>query len=195
MKFRRFLLLLSVHMAFSQSGMLKAQQSLPDEPAQLVASLYRQVIARHPIGIPEEETLKVFSPYLSSSLLHGLAQYSECTSDWDRKNVGSGLKSPVGLFENDIFSGAYEQSTPQTFHVEKTQLGDDGFLRVYVRLTSVSPPAPPSFWRVAVLVSRERGHLLVDDIVYLKDENRLTDEQLSGYFSRYCEGPRFVGRH
>lgn len=194
MNFRRCLLLLSVQAVFSQSGMLTVRQSLPDEPATLVANLYRQVIAHHPIGIPEGEDLKAFTPYLTSSLLHGLAQYRECTSDWDRKNAGSGLKSPVGLFENDIFSGAYEQATPQTFHIEKTEPEDNGHLRVYVRLSSVSPPAPPSVWRVAVLVSRERGHFFVDDIVYLKDENRPADEQLSEYFSRYCRGPRFVGR-
>jgi hypothetical protein len=112
MNFRRCLLLWSVYVAFCQSEPLKAQQSIPDEPATLVASLYRQVIARHPMGIPEGDDLKVFAPYLSSSLLHGIAQYRACTSDWDRKNAGSGLKSPVGLFENDIFSGNTNRPIP-----------------------------------------------------------------------------------
>ena len=195
MKFRWCLLVLSVYVAFSWSGTLKAQQDPPTGPARLVTSLYRQVIARHPIGIPEGEDLKIFTPYLSSSLLHGIDQYRACTSDWDRKNAGSNLKSPVGLFENDIFSGAYEEAKPQAFHVERTHPEDNGHFRVYVRLSLASPPAPPSVWRVAVLVSRERGHFFVDDIVYLKDENHPTDERLTEYFSRYCEGPRYVGRH
>jgi hypothetical protein len=194
MNFRLCFLLLSASVAFGQSGTLKGQHSRPNESVALVTRLYDQVIARHPIGIPQGEDLKVFAPYLSSSFLHRIDLYSACTSDWHRKNAGSDLKSPVGLFENGIFSGAYEQAKPQTFHVEKTQPEENGHLRVYVRLTSVSPPASPSVWQVAVLLSRERGRLLVDDIVYLKDDNRPTDEQLPEYFSRYCQGPRFIGR-
>lgn len=194
MEFKRCLLLLSAYLAFSHSGTLKAQQTIPNEPDTLVTRLYRQVIARHPIGIPQGEDLEVFTPYLSSSLLQSMDQYRACTSDWARKNSGSDLKSPVGLFENDIFSGAYEQAIPQTFHIEKTQPGDSGHLRVYVRLTSVSPPAPPSVWRVAVLVSREGEHFFVDDIVYLKDEDRPSDERLTEYFSRYCQGSQYVRR-
>jgi hypothetical protein len=146
--------------AFSQSGTLKAQQDVANEPAKLVTSLYRQVIARHPIGIPQGEDLKVFTPYLSRSLLHRIDQYRACTSDWDRKNAGSDLKSPVGLFENGIFSGAYEEAKPETFHVERTHPEDNGRLRVDVRLTSASPPAAPSVWRVGVLVLREGGSSL-----------------------------------
>jgi hypothetical protein len=194
MKFRRCLLLLPACVAFSQSGTLKAQRNVANEPAKLVTSLYRQVIARHPVGIPQGEDLKVFAPYLSRSLLHRIDQYRACTSDWVRKNAGSDLKSPVGLSENDIFSGAYEEAKPETFHVERTHPEDNEHLRVDVRLSSASPPAAPSVWRVAVLVLRERGHFFVDDIVYLKDENHPTDERLTEYFSRYCQGPRYVGR-
>ena len=194
MNFRQCLLLLSVNVAFAQSGTLNAQHNLPSESVALVIRLYDQVIVRHPVGIPQGEDLKVFAPYLRSSLLHRLDLYRECTSDWNRKNAGSDLKSPVGLFEHGIFSGPDEQAKPQTFHIEKTQREGNGHLRVYVRLTSVSSPAPPLVWQVALVLSRERGHLLVNDIVYLKDENRPNDERLLEYFSRYCLGARFVGR-
>ena len=188
-------MLLSAYVAIGQSGTPKAQHSLPDESVALVTRLYDQVIARHPIGIPQGEDLKVFAPYLSSSLLHKLDLYRACTSDWDRKNAGSEmiLKSPVGLFEHGIFSGPDEQAKPQTFHIEKTQREDNGRLRVKVRLTSVSPPAPRLVWHVAVLVSQERGQFVVDDIVYLKDENRSTDERLTEYFSVRCQGSTYVG--
>lgn len=185
-------LLVSAYVAFGQSGTPKAQPSLPSQPVALVTKLYGHVIARHPIGIPQGQDLKVFAPYLSSSLLQGLDLYRGCTSDWNRKNAGT-LKSPVGFFEHGIFSGSDEQAKPQTFHVEKTQREDSGHLRIYVRLTSLSPPAPRLVWRVAVLVSQERGRFVVDDIVYLKDENRSTDERLTEYFSIRCQGATYVG--
>jgi len=194
MNLRQCFFLLSVYVAFGQTGTLNAQRNPPSESVALVSRLYDQVIQRHPVGIPRGEDLKVFAPYLSSSLLHRLDLYRECTSDWNQKNAGSDLKSPVGLFEHGIFSGPDEQAKPQTFHVENTQREDNGHLRVYVRLTSVSPPAPPLVWRVAVVLSRESGHLFVNDIVYLDDENRPNYGRLSEYFSRYCQGSRFVGR-
>jgi hypothetical protein len=137
-------LLLSAYVAFGQSGAPKAQHSRPNEPVALVTRLYDHVIARHPIGIPQGEDLKVFAPYLSSSLLHKIDLYRACTSDWHQKNVGSDLKSPVGLSENDIFSGAYVQAKPRTFHVEKMQPEDNGRFAC-LRETDFSITACPSF--------------------------------------------------
>ena len=142
MRIPQCFLLLSVYVAFGQSGTLNAQHSLASESVALVTKLYDQVIARHPVGIPQGEDLKVFAPYLSSSLLHRLDLYRACTSDWDRKNAGTDLKSPVGFFEHGIFSGADERSKPRTFHVEKTQQEDNGHQRVYVRLTSSITACP-----------------------------------------------------
>ena len=67
----------------------------------------------------------------------------------------------------------------------------DGSFCVYVRLTLEEPP--PEIWQVAAVVVQENGHFVVDDVIYLKDENRLVESRLSGYLSGGCDGPRWVG--
>ena len=73
------LLSVLVYAAFLQSSIVEAQQS---ESKALVTSLYKQVVARHPVGIPEGEDQEVFAPYLRISLRHQLNSYRACTADW-----------------------------------------------------------------------------------------------------------------
>jgi len=79
----------------------------------------------------------------------------------------------------------------ERFQIERTQSEKDGSLRVYVRLMLKEPP--PEIWRVAAVIVQENGHFVVDDVIYLKDENRLAESRLSEYLSAGCDGPRWVG--
>jgi len=51
----------------------------------------------------------------------------------------------------------------------------------------------PLIWRVAAVVVQEDGNLVVDDVIYLKDQNREADVRLSAYLSLGCDGTRWVG--
>jgi hypothetical protein len=98
------------------------------------------------------------------------------------------------VFESGIFSGEDERTEPHTFHIERTESEKDGSIRVYVRLTSKEPP-DKEIWHVAAILVRENGRLVVDDVIYLKDENRAwsVDYRLSEGLSSGCDGPRWVG--
>jgi hypothetical protein len=48
-------------------------------------------------------------------------------------------------------------------------------------------------WRVAVVVVREKGRPVVDDVIYLKDDDNPEEWRLSEVLARECKGPRWAG--
>jgi hypothetical protein len=167
--------------------------SLPDQPEAVVRGLYQQVVAHKPLNIPWGEDWKIFAPYFNKTLLHRFDIYRACMADWDRKNQGSTDKPP-GLIEFDILSGSAEESDPGSFSVEKTEPQKDGSIRVYVRLRWQEGKDIET-WRVADVLSRENGRLVLDDVIFLKDPKRADDVDmpLSKLLSDGCDGTHWVG--
>jgi hypothetical protein len=58
----------------------------------------------------------------------------------------------------------------------------------------VGAPQNPWIWRVAAIVVQEGGHFVVDDIIFLKDENQDVEYRLSETLATGCDGGRWVGR-
>lgn len=181
-------------LALGQSPHQSKPASLPIEPEALVRSLYTEVVARQPIGIPQGAHLKIFAPYLSKALLHRIDVAVACAADYDRQYPDPNLKPPFAWLEAGLFSGDDERASPRAFQIENTQSEKDGSFRVYVRLTWGAPPERPETWRVAAIVVRENSHLVLDDVIYLKDEGRPVESRLSQYLSYGCDGSHWVGR-
>jgi hypothetical protein len=172
--------------------------SLPSEPEALVRSLYQQVVARHPTGLPRGADMKVFAPYLSKSLLHRIGLADACARDWVRQDQERMLtnnqvpeKAPFGWAESGLFSGADERTGPNAFVIEKTESKKDGSIQVYVRLMLSSPP--PEIWEVAAVLVEENEHPVIDDVIYLKGGESDTEYRLSEVLVKGCNGPRWVG--
>lgn len=175
-------------------GASQSRASAPSsQPATLVNSLYQQVVARRPLGIPSGANMKAFAPYLSKALRHRFDLNNACFVDWRKQNPDPSLKPPVGLIENGIFSGANEEAEPQAFHIERTESEKDGSSRVYVRLTVGDPPNKPLVWYVAAVVVSEDGRPAVDDVLYLTGKNGEVESRLSKDLSAGCDGARWVG--
>jgi hypothetical protein len=155
----------------------------------MVTSFYKDVVARQPIA--EMGDPKVFGPYFSKGLLHRFDDNTACFADWYRKNPGTTDKPPFGHLEMGIYSGPYEESHPQTFLIEKTESREDGSSRVYLKLTHAEPTFKP--WHVAVVVVRENGRPVVDDVIYLRDNDHPDEERLSLVLLADCKGPRWDG--
>jgi hypothetical protein len=174
-----------------------AQQTLPggaaNSPEALVRNLYGQVLAHHPIGVPEGGELNIFAPYLSKALLRKFDSAVACINDWYGQNPEPHLKPEVGWLELGPFSGENERASPQTFHVEKTESKKDGTFRVYLRLTWSEKDEKPENWRVATVVVRESEHFAVDDAIYLKDPVLKVEGRLSNALAAGCHGSHWVG--
>lgn len=158
----------------------------------MVRGLYREVVARHPVGIPGDADMEIFAPYLSKALLHRIELALACSADEARQHPDPHLKPEIAWLEAGLFSGDDEQASPGTFHIEKKEQERDGSFRVYVRLTW-GPPSNPWIWHVAAIAMRENGRFVVDDVIYLKDENRHVESRLSDYLSLGCDDGRWVG--
>ena len=191
MNLLRFLLLLHLTTPFAlgQAAPNSKTASLPNQPEAFVRSLYDEVVARHPLGLSID--LKVFSPYLSKALLHRIDLAVACDEDWHRQNRDPTAKPP-GL-EDGLFTGDDERAEPTAFHIEKAQAEKDSSTRVYVKLTRDDPGETPDIWNVAAILVRENGHLVVDDVIWLKDDPQGVDVRLSEYLSSGCDGPHWVG--
>jgi hypothetical protein len=189
-----FLLGFTATLGLSQSVAQDKTSSLQKQPEAFISRLYNEVVARHPIGIARNEKWRIFAPYLSKVLQHKIEISIACSNDWDRQNPDPNLKPEIGWLELGIFSGGEERALPTAFKIEKTQLEKDGSFHVYVKLTWHKPPAPIWTWPVAVVVVRENGHFVVDDIIYLKDgEYQTAEVRFSEILTFGCNGPRWVG--
>lgn len=183
---------------FCQLGFSVQRSNRAEESDALVQSLYRQVLARHPTGLPRGADMKVFAPYLSKRLIHRIKLANACARDWVQQDQKRMLmsnqipeKAPFGWAESGIFSGAYERTEPDAFVIKRTEAGKNDSVRVYVRLTLSSPPAET--WDVEVVLVMGDGHLVVDDVIYLKDKSNDHDLRLSKLLSEGCDGSRWVG--
>jgi len=178
--------------AIGQPGQSKAPGA-PKQPEATVRSLYREVVARHPVGIPGGADKNVFAPYLSKSLLRRIDLAVACGKDWYRQHPDPNLKPEFAWLEFGLFTGGNEQVAPRAFHVERAQPQKDGSFRVYVRLTWGSP-AEPWIWHVAAIAVQENGHFVIDDVIFLKEEKTGEDEsRLSEILTAGCNGPRWIG--
>ena len=181
-------------------GQLAQQSKLPSVPKEagaVVRSLYSEVVARHPVGIPKDADMKAFAPYLSKALLRRIDLAHACEDDYYRYHQDPNLKPPIEWLEFGLFTGGMENAAPGAFHVLGTELEKDGSFRVYVELIIMYglPAHPePSVWYVAAIVVRENGQFVVDDAIFLKDYSTLRNEfRLSQVLKAGCNGARWVG--
>jgi hypothetical protein len=189
----RFLVILQLvaALAFGQTANQSTAGHLSAGPDALVSSLYRNVVANHPLGIPRGTKMKVFRPYLTKALRDRIDAAWACSEDWLRRNSPPPIeKAPFAWPEEGLFSGPNERASPTDFRIERTVLEKDGSFRVYVRLALKD--APPEIWRVAAVVVQEGGRL-VDDVIYLEDENNTFESRLSADLSAGCDGSHWIG--
>jgi hypothetical protein len=167
--------------------------TLPKQPEALTESLYREEIARRPVGIPSGADWKAFAPYLSKALLHRMSLALDCAVDWYRQNPNPNLKPEYAWLELGIFSGGDDEVELRAFQVERTESESDGSFRVVVGLKWGWPPEETWTTRVAAILVPENGRLVMNDVVYLKDNGTDVEYQLSKSLSAGCDGPHWIG--
>jgi len=163
-------------------------------PVDIPARRLYQKLVSHPVGgIPTPERMKSLSPYLSSSLLHRIAQARACGNDWFRQHPQNDIKPPFAWGEFGLFSGANDRSGPDTFKIEKVESENNGSFRVYIGFTEGNPPEKPWTWQVADVVAQEGGRYVIDDVIFLRDKDIDAESRLSEILTKGCDGSRWVG--
>ena len=183
-----FVLQFAATSAFAQ---LQPEAATHKRPEGVVRSLYREIVARHPVGIPHGEDRERISSYLSKHLLGRFDTAQACERDYVRQNKDPDLKPPFDWLEMGVFSGANEEALPASFHIDRTQPSKDGTFRVYLRLTYGHPTSLT--WHVVANVVSEDTRFVVDDVVLLKDATGDGELAVSQILKHGCEGPRWVG--
>lgn len=146
------------------------------QPADVVQNLYREVVARHPLGVPHGAAKTAIWPLLSKRLIREFETRNACDSDWARRhrNANPPEKAP-GFYEDGLFSGSEEQGYVNGAVVSATKAQTDGSYLVYVKLWSYEDMGDLALrtgkiyrWRVAARVTSEDGRFVVDDILGFK---------------------------
>jgi hypothetical protein len=189
MNYLRYIVFLFLAMAWAIGQPANKAQTTTSiqRPEKLVRSLYHEVVVRAPSGLLDGSNMRVFAPYLSKSLLRKIEVARGCEQDWLRQNQGKMVKAPFYWSEAGIFSGPNERTSPGDFHIESTHAEKNGVFRFVVSF-NYRPIDGSGSWRVTILVVREDGRFVVDEVIFPKDEVRDVDLTLSESLSEECHG-------
>jgi len=149
------------------------------QPAEVVRKLYREVVTRHPLGVPYGSDQAAIWPLLSKRLVRVFETRNACDRDWKRQhpnaNVPPFILKPPGFYEDGLFSGPDELGYINGAAVGAARVQADGSYLVYVSVWSYYDMGEPSLrtskiyrWRVAARVISENGQFAVDDILGFK---------------------------
>jgi len=183
-------------LATGQTIQKKSASSVSGQAETLVRTLYRQVMLRKPIGTMKPADRKVFAPYLSETLHHEFDSAIACEADFFRQNPPKPdlpEKPPFAWLENGTFSGGDEEDELRSFQIERSDAQKDGSIHLHVRLRWGHPPEKPWFTRVIVVVTRENGNLVVDDLIYQGEQDQTYTQHLSEVLEMGCRKGHWVG--
>lgn len=146
---RRIALLLAAFIALTAAA--------PQTPRTVVRQFYRTYLRDRAPGLPDGRQLEAIAPYLSRRLKRQIDAALQHRDAFMKENPDE--KPP--FVDGDHFSSLFEG--PRVFEVVRTTRAADGrwHVRVRFRRDAVTPP-----WEDVVVVTREDGRYVVDDVVY-----------------------------
>lgn len=168
----------------------------------VVQALYKQVITRHPIGLPTGPDKLAIRRFLSRNLIYKFEAARACETDLSRRHSGGAGKPPIPWLETGLFSGEAEEALPAAAVITDVVHQADGSFLATVRLTYKEsfetygrPPNPKNtfHWQVGVVVVSEGKDFKVDDVVFYKEGSSENEWRLSQKLSKRCSNGRWVG--
>jgi hypothetical protein len=160
------------------------------QPADVVQQLYREVVDRHPWGVPNGADKAAIWPLLSKRLTAAFETRNACDRDWKRRHRNDNPPAkPPGFNEDGLFSGSNERGYISGAKIGSTKAQADGSYLVHVHVWSYLGTSKIYRWQVAARVTSEDGKFVVDDILGFKGA---FDYDKSVYMSRMlsigCKG-------
>lgn len=195
------------------SGMVitGSTERLSDLPALLdqpvitdgVWKLYEEIVAHHPIGIPEGREEAAILPLLSKRLTEQLQTAQACEKDYYRRHPAIDGAPKLAWLKSGLFSGDGERTSPIYALPERKEPQKDGSFLVYVYLVHEYRGLGNAYfhfnghkaqgWEVAATVVSENGRFVVDDVrIFDSDSTDGPSYLLSDAFVG-CAGPHWIG--
>jgi hypothetical protein len=169
-----------------------------------VQKLYKEIVAKHPIGMPTSAELAAIQPYLTKRLAKQLQTARACQDDYSRQHLtASGTLKPAWL-NSGLFSGEGSHTSPIDAIAVRKEKQNDGSSLVYLDLEPVAAVIDLGHghrafhggytWQVEARVIPEDGQYLVDDVRIFdrfpaEGPSRLLSDSFSG-----CDGSRWTGQ-
>src|ERR1051325_8091280 len=187
MNMRPALMIASVALVFTTAAQCFSRETMPtskQEVESVVIKLYKQIVLRKPLGIPEGKKFEAIRSYLSRNLIERITVAKECEEDYFRQYPVPDLKKdpnahilkpPFAWMETGLFSGGNEQADPAWFGLRRTVRQKDGSYEVHVRLKwwgesdKYHRPRGRQYdwiWEVVVFVVRDGNQYVVNDVYY-----------------------------
>lgn len=185
---------------------LSGLPALLDQPAYAhsVGQLFDQVVALHPIGIPEGVTMTAIRPLLSRRLAEQLETAQNCETDYLRQSheAKSGAAKPAWM-KTGLFSGDEYRALPASAWPVREGRQKDGSFLVSVNLFAQAinlgnglkggAYSPTGNWQVHVRVISEGGRFVFDDVLLFDGPSTGGPSHLLSDSFAGCEGSRWTG--
>lgn len=172
--------------------------------AHVVGHLYDEVVAHHPIGVPDGAEMTAIAPFVSKRLNQQLEAAKACEKDYFRKQHQTVDSAPKPTWlQSGLFSGDGSRALPASAFPVRDGLQKDGSFLVYVNLFAQAidlgnglkggSGAPGGAYRVAAKVISENGQFVVDDVRLFDGPSADGPSHLLSEAFPGCKGPSWVG--
>jgi len=199
---------------FVQTGWAESLSGLPHLLGQPLIStpvtdLYRQVAARHPIGIPTGADKTALWPFLSRRLTQQLETAQACQDDYFRQHPNAEVEPRPAWLNSGIFVGDGKRVAPLFINPGAREAQKDGSYRVSMEAYERNNPGKHGYiiaggiparyfasneeWPIVATVVRENDRFAVDDVRVFEGDvpdgpSRLLIESFAG-----CDGVHWTG--
>ena len=124
-------------------------------PQSVVSDFYEAYVALHPPGLPDGAALERLRPFLSEQLQQLIAAALQQRDAFEKAHPDE--KPP--FVDGDQFSSLFEG--PKSFAIARTDALSDDTWSVHVQFTN-----DEAHWEDVVVVKKERGRYVIDDVLY-----------------------------
>jgi hypothetical protein len=174
------------------------------EAEAVVIKLYKQIVLRKPLGLPQRKELDAIGPSLSQDLIERIRVAEECETDYFRQypyDPEHPIKPPFAWMETGLFSGGNELANPSRFSIRHALRHKDGSYEVEVKLayketfeTYGRPPDPKDTfdWDVIAFVVWDGHRFAVNDVLWAKFHPSDKEIRLSDLLSMGCQDGKWV---
>jgi len=132
-------------------------------PQNLANRFCTAYLKQHEYGLLEGRDRRVMAPFLSARLLRQLDDARACQRDWYRQQPKGSTDKPP--FVDCCLFSSTPDGMPTSYSIGETERLADGRYKIVVNYRRKTK-TDDIRWRDALIVKKERGRYVVDDVIY-----------------------------